>query len=431
LCGETTIAVSDLRGVRRATRDGVDVAGDRRHAGVLGGDQIGQGNAALIHHADSVVAVVSDVEVAVAVDGDAAGIGQLRGGRRPTVARVPIRCIQRARGGEDVAAAVGRHRANGVIAAVGDVDIPQRIDGNAGWIVQRRLRWVHAVRARPGMAHATGRRNTRDGVDVALGEAAEVLEHTALVHHADHAAAALGDVEVAVHIHGDGAGLCEGGAGGWSAIAAEADMRCHIVADDVRDNARSGDKRRLTARAGQRIVLIDRPAIHLVRVDQLKLAPAADRSGGLGVSSGLRVKRDAEGAAGSGSHIGANRAGTLVHTVLVAGAAVGAVGGRHIQVVDDDVIHQRRKRNALRRGLAHRWHREGIDGELNALRESGRCERQQQTDRRPHRRASSSRCYAASPATLANRARIVDASYHRCSLLLRRYRSLAARRTSA
>ena len=108
--------------------------------------------------ADHVVVTVGDEQVARGIDGDAAGVVQLGGGRGSVVAAVTGGAV--AGDGDDVAGRLD-HLADHVVADVGDEQVARGVDGDADGVVQ-----LGGGRG-PVVAAVTGGAVAGDGDDVA------------------------------------------------------------------------------------------------------------------------------------------------------------------------------------------------------------------------------------------------------------------------
>src|SRR5262249_4968092 len=174
-------------------------------AAVAGRAHAGDGNdvaaVVLLHFADGGVERVRDEDVPIGIDGHAFGVIQL--GRRGRSAVAAVAGRAGAGDGEDVAGRL-HDLADAIIAGVGDVDVAAAVHGHAVRAIQ------HGGRGGAAVATAAGRAGAGDGEDGAGG----------LHDFANAVRGGVGDEEIAAGIDRHALRRSNPGRGGRSAVAA-------------------------------------------------------------------------------------------------------------------------------------------------------------------------------------------------------------------
>ena len=289
------------RGTGEAARRARAAAGDLAH-----------GRAHDLAHA--VVGRVGDVDVAAAVEGDAARRAQRDGGRR---SREGARRVAGPAAG-NLAERRTHDLADAVVPGVGDVDVAARVHRDSAWRVE---------------AHR--RRSTGEGAR-GRGPATGVLRDRRAGDLADAVVAGVGDVDVAAAVDGDTARRVERDGSRGTGEAA------HRVA-----RAAAGDRRDDPGARGH----LPDPVVR--GVGDVDVAAAVDGDGAgraeLGRGRGRAVAREPGG--GPGHQVDRGDAGVA--------RDLSGVGARPVAVLGDrDVVAQRRRGRRVvgegRRGLAGR-----------------------------------------------------------------------------
>ncbi len=167
---------------------------------------------------DDAVGAVGNEAVSRTVYRDARGVVKFGAGGRSAVAAIAAGPIS----GDRADCARGEiHRADDVVAAVGDEEVPRGVRRNARRVVEP------GARGRGAIAAVAAGPVSGDRADHARGE----------IHRADDVVAAVGDEEVSRTVYGNGLGKVQLGTHGRGAVAA---VTTGPVSGDGADHARGG-----------------------------------------------------------------------------------------------------------------------------------------------------------------------------------------------